>query len=107
MSTNEKPVAAVIGVGASNGVGAAVARRFAREGFHLVLAGRTEGNLNAVRDEITSAGGSAESRITDATDEASIDGLIAHSDGVHGGLRAAISSRTMFNLPSVRPAATT
>lgn len=90
MSTNEKPVAVVIGVGASNGVGAAVARRFARGGFHVVAAGRTEGKLNIVRDEIAAAGGSAESFETDATSEADVDALIAHADGLPGGLRAAI-----------------
>lgn len=90
MSTNEKPVAVVIGVGASNGVGGAVARRFARGGCHVIVAGRTEGKLNIVRDEIAAAGGSAESFVTDATAEADVDALIARADALPGGLRAAI-----------------
>lgn len=90
MSTDQKQVAVVIGVGASNGVGAAVARRYAREGFHLVLAGRTASGLDLVRDEIDTAGGSAESVVTDATVEADVDALIAHADALPGGLGAAI-----------------
>ena len=45
--------------GASRGVGAAVARRFAAEGAHLVLVARTVGGLEEVDDEIRQAGGEA------------------------------------------------
>ena len=38
--------------GASRGIGAAVARRFAREGAHLVLTARTTGALEEIDDEI-------------------------------------------------------
>ena len=43
--------------GASRGIGAAVARRFAAEGAHLVLLARTVGGLEEVDDEIRNAGG--------------------------------------------------
>jgi NAD(P)-dependent dehydrogenase (short-subunit alcohol dehydrogenase family) len=45
--------------GASRGIGAAVAERFAREGAHLILAGRTPGGLEEVDDRVNAAGGSA------------------------------------------------
>jgi NAD(P)-dependent dehydrogenase (short-subunit alcohol dehydrogenase family) len=45
--------------GASRGLGAAVAERFAREGAHLVLAGRTVGGLEETDDRVRAAGGSA------------------------------------------------
>lgn len=45
--------------GASRGIGAAVARRFAAEGAHLVLLARTVGGLEEVDDEIRQAGGQA------------------------------------------------
>ncbi|MGD2139462.1 MAG: SDR family NAD(P)-dependent oxidoreductase [Burkholderiales bacterium] len=61
--------ALVVGVGASLGLGAASARRFAREGLHVVVAGRTEQKAQQVAEEICSAGGSAEAVIGDAASE--------------------------------------
>ena len=45
--------------GASRGIGAAVARLFAAEGAHVILAARTVGGLEEVDDQIQAAGGSA------------------------------------------------
>jgi NAD(P)-dependent dehydrogenase (short-subunit alcohol dehydrogenase family) len=59
--------ALVIGVGALRGVGGAVARRLAGEGLHVVVAGRSEEKLAAVRRAIEGEGGSATSVIGDAT----------------------------------------
>lgn len=57
----------VLGVGASNGVGGALARRFASEGLHAIIAGRTLEKVEAVADMIKHAGGSAEAVRTDVT----------------------------------------
>src|SRR5580704_9744981 len=43
--------------GASRGLGAALARRFAAEGAHVILTARTQGGLEEVDDEIRKAGG--------------------------------------------------
>ena len=45
--------------GASRGIGAAVARRFAAEGAHVILLARTVGGLEERDDEIRAAGGTA------------------------------------------------
>src|SRR5215213_5927191 len=45
--------------GASRGIGAAVAERFAAEGAHVVLVARTVGGLEERDDAIRAAGGSA------------------------------------------------
>jgi NAD(P)-dependent dehydrogenase (short-subunit alcohol dehydrogenase family) len=45
--------------GASRGIGAAVARRFAAEGAHVILTARTVGGLEEVDDAIRTAGGAA------------------------------------------------
>ena len=45
--------------GASRGIGAAVARRFAAEGAHLILTARTVGGLEEVDDDIQAMGGKA------------------------------------------------
>ena len=45
--------------GASKGIGAAVAKAYAKAGAHVILLARNVGGLGAVQDEITEAGGSA------------------------------------------------
>lgn len=45
--------------GATRGIGAAVAKRFAAEGAHVILVGRTQGALEELDDEIGEAGGKA------------------------------------------------
>jgi NAD(P)-dependent dehydrogenase (short-subunit alcohol dehydrogenase family) len=64
-----KPTAVVVGVGAERGLGAALCRRFARGGHHVLVSGRTMAKIAKVADTIVSAGGSAEPVATDATRE--------------------------------------
>jgi NAD(P)-dependent dehydrogenase (short-subunit alcohol dehydrogenase family) len=61
-------VAIVIGVGAEVGLGAAISRKFATQGMHVVVAGRTEQSLEKVVGEIHASGGQASYCVTDATD---------------------------------------
>jgi NAD(P)-dependent dehydrogenase (short-subunit alcohol dehydrogenase family) len=61
--------ALIVGVGASRGLGAAAARRFAREGLHVVIAGRTQANLDRMVSEIHALGGSAQGIVGDASVE--------------------------------------
>jgi NAD(P)-dependent dehydrogenase (short-subunit alcohol dehydrogenase family) len=61
--------ALVVGVGASEGLGAASARRFSREGLHVVVAGRTAQKVERVAQEINATGGSAEAVVGDAARE--------------------------------------
>ncbi|QEX16269.1 oxidoreductase [Hypericibacter terrae] len=61
--------------GASRGIGAAVARRFAAEGAHLILVARTVGGLEEIDDEVKKLGGSATLCPFDLTDYAAIDRL--------------------------------
>ena len=70
-----QPTAVVVGVGAEQGVGAAVARRFAKEGHHVLVAGRTPAKIEQVVGSIASAGGSAEAVLTDATRELDVVAL--------------------------------
>jgi NAD(P)-dependent dehydrogenase (short-subunit alcohol dehydrogenase family) len=63
-------VAAVLGVGP--GLGAAVARRFAREGLAVGLMARGEESLAAAREEVEGSGGTALAVTADATDAASV-----------------------------------
>jgi NAD(P)-dependent dehydrogenase (short-subunit alcohol dehydrogenase family) len=54
------PTAVVVGVGAERGLGAALCRRFAVEGYHVLVAGRTPGNVEQVARTIRETRGSAE-----------------------------------------------
>jgi NAD(P)-dependent dehydrogenase (short-subunit alcohol dehydrogenase family) len=63
--------------GASRGIGAAVAERFAREGAHVVLAARTVGGLEEADDVVRAAGGSATLVPVDLRDFIKIDELAA------------------------------
>lgn len=67
--------------GAGGAIGGAVARAFAREGAKVFLAGRTLAKLDAVANDITAAGGAAETAQVDALDERSID---KHANAVVG-----------------------
>jgi 3-oxoacyl-[acyl-carrier protein] reductase len=59
--------------GGGGAIGGAVARSFAREGAHLFLAGRTLAKVEAVAEEITAAGGMAETAQVDVLDEQAVD----------------------------------
>jgi NAD(P)-dependent dehydrogenase (short-subunit alcohol dehydrogenase family) len=61
--------------GASRGIGAAVAERYAVEGAHVILVARTVGGLEAVDDRIRALGGSATLVPFDLTEFAKIDEL--------------------------------
>ena len=63
--------------GASRGIGAAVAERFASEGAHLVLAARTIGGLEEVDDAVRAARGSATLVPVDLRDFVKINELAA------------------------------
>jgi NAD(P)-dependent dehydrogenase (short-subunit alcohol dehydrogenase family) len=68
--------AIVVGVGASEGLGAALARRFAREGLRVIVAGRTPARLKTVVAQIRRAGGSASAVPTDVTREKDVIALL-------------------------------
>ncbi len=72
---NQSKVAVVLGVGP--GLSAAIAHRFAREGFAVGLMARTEDKLTQVQTEIEQAGGTAASMPADATDPGSMETAFA------------------------------
>lgn len=70
-----RPSAIVVGVGAEQGIGAAACRRFAAEGYHVFVAGRTPAKIEQVVANIRQAGNSAEAVTTDVTVEADVVAL--------------------------------
>jgi NAD(P)-dependent dehydrogenase (short-subunit alcohol dehydrogenase family) len=70
------PAAAiVIGVGASAGLGAALCRRFAREGLHAFAAGRSADRVAALASELSASGGRATGVRCDTTQSADVAAL--------------------------------
>jgi NAD(P)-dependent dehydrogenase (short-subunit alcohol dehydrogenase family) len=63
--------------GAGGGIGAAVARTFAREGANVFLVGRTAASLEAAADAISADGGTADTATLDALDQQAVDAHIA------------------------------
>ncbi|MEG9862846.1 MAG: SDR family NAD(P)-dependent oxidoreductase [Parvularculales bacterium] len=73
MST--KPVCMVLGAGA--GIGGNVAKKFASEGYHAVLARRSDKEgLDRLVKDITDAGGAASGRMVNAVEDNAIEDLI-------------------------------
>jgi NAD(P)-dependent dehydrogenase (short-subunit alcohol dehydrogenase family) len=72
MSSQRKPSAVVVGVGPDQGLGAALARRFAAEGLCVYLVGRTAAKLERVADGIARRNGKAMVWTGDATVEAEV-----------------------------------
>jgi 3-oxoacyl-[acyl-carrier protein] reductase len=73
----ESKNAVVYGGGGS--IGGAVARAFAREGATVHIAGRTQGPLDEIAEQIRTAGGVAETAQVDALDQGQVD---EHADAV-------------------------
>jgi NAD(P)-dependent dehydrogenase (short-subunit alcohol dehydrogenase family) len=82
--------AVVLGVGATRGLGAAIARRFAREGFRVTVMGRSAEKIQAALADLRAAGAVAEAVVGDVTDEALVRRVIAEADRPDAPLEAAI-----------------
>ena len=84
--------------GAGGSIGGAVARAFAREGANVFLAGRTLATLDRVAEEVSAAGGLAETAQVDALDEEAVEkhiGKVAETAG--GSISCSMpSARRMF-----------
>ncbi|EAQ27901.1 oxidoreductase, short chain dehydrogenase/reductase family protein [Erythrobacter sp. NAP1] len=104
MSKFEK-VCLVLGAGA--GIGGHVAARFAREGYHAVLARRSdEEGLGRLVSAIESGGGSATGMMVDASEDGSIEDMVARIESDIGpidtalyNLGAQIGNRRLLDTP--------
>jgi NAD(P)-dependent dehydrogenase (short-subunit alcohol dehydrogenase family) len=96
----ETPLAGKIALitGASRGIGAAVAERFARAGAHVVLAARTVGGLEEVDDKVRAAGGSATLVPVDLRDFIKIDELAAALFDRYGRLDVLVGNAAEFGV---------
>jgi NAD(P)-dependent dehydrogenase (short-subunit alcohol dehydrogenase family) len=79
--TTLQGTAIVVGVGSEQGLGAAIARRFAAEGHRVVVSGRTKEKLARVVGAIVDDGGKAEAFAADATIESDVAALFDFAEG--------------------------
>ena len=78
-------------IGAGAGIGGHAAARFAREGYHAVLARRSdEAGLERMVAAIRAGGGSASGRLLDASEDGSIEALVDEAECDHGPIEAAL-----------------
>ncbi len=82
--------------GASQGIGAATAKRLAEEGASVVLAARRQEELDAVVADIAAAGGTAMARVTDITDEDAVKGLVADAVEAYGRLDIVVNNAVLM-----------
>jgi 3-oxoacyl-[acyl-carrier protein] reductase len=87
---NEKKVAFV--TGASRGIGAAIAQRLAKDGFHVVAVARSLDKLEAVASEIKAAGGSAEALAVDIADAKALAAAVEKVADAHGRLDCLVNN---------------
>lgn len=69
----------ILGAGVSQGIGGALARKFASEGHHVLVTGRTLEKVERLAEEIIDAGNSAEAMKVDVTLEVDQDALFKHA----------------------------
>lgn len=91
--------AVVIGVGSRAGIGGAVAYRFAQEGLHVYVVGRTAAKLQEVVDAIRAGGGRASALINELRDEDEIKALFARVAAEGRQMEAVIYNAAYLNMP--------
>ncbi|MEO6435234.1 MAG: 3-oxoacyl-[acyl-carrier-protein] reductase [Tepidisphaeraceae bacterium] len=86
----EKRVAFV--TGGSRGIGAAICKRLAKDGLHVVVVARSADKLKAVVEEIKAEGGSAEAMTVNIADPKALAEAIEKITDAHGRLDVLVNN---------------
>jgi short-subunit dehydrogenase len=78
--TRSLPPRSILITGASSGIGAALARRYARQGVHLALGGRHQGRLSVVAAACRQGGAEVSEHCVDVTERAAMAAWIEGVD---------------------------
>ncbi|HEX2972227.1 MAG TPA: 3-oxoacyl-[acyl-carrier-protein] reductase [Tepidisphaeraceae bacterium] len=87
---NEKRVALV--TGGSRGIGAAIVKRLAKDGMHVVAMARSADKLKDMCDAVQSAGGSAEAVVCDISDAKALAEAVEQVAEKHGRLDVLVNN---------------
>jgi NAD(P)-dependent dehydrogenase (short-subunit alcohol dehydrogenase family) len=86
--------------GASRGIGAATTRAFADAGAAVVLAARSQPEIDALATEIADAGGEAVAVATDVTDATAVQRLVQRALDAYGRLDVAFNDAGEGHMPA-------
>jgi meso-butanediol dehydrogenase/(S,S)-butanediol dehydrogenase/diacetyl reductase len=90
----------VVITGASRGIGAAIARRFAREGANVVVSAN-EDLVHSVAGDIAAAGGHAISFVGDVTNKASVTKLFDAAERAFGSVDVSIQNAGVITISRI------
>ncbi len=82
--------------GGGRGIGAAIGRRFAEEGAELVIAARTQAELEAVAAGIRMTGARVTVRTVDVSDRAQAESLVKGAEEQMGGLDVLVNAAGVY-----------
>ena len=95
----EKKIAFVTGAG--SGIGESIARLFAQQGAHVVLADMREGAAQRVADEIREAGGSTRVQPLDVAEESQVKAAIERAAATEGRLDILVNNAGISHVGSI------
>lgn len=84
--------------GGGRGIGAAIARRLAVEGAHVVIADIDLAPAEELAGELTGAGFSAEAATVDIASDESVDGLAERIDKAHGACAILVNCAAILDM---------
>ncbi len=90
------PSAVVLGVGPEQGLGAALARKFASEGLHVFIGGRSKNKLKRVTEEIRRSGRQSTPVVADASSEQQVCSLFEMAN--HNGYKLELATYTVDSI---------
>lgn len=91
--------------GAGQGIGAAIARAFAREGAAVMIAEKNQDAGQQVANDINTAGGQARFVRTDVTDQSDIDKMVLQAESAFGAVDILVNNAgiNVFHAPHEMP----